>query len=298
MNSSHSYPYLEGEFAFTNHKGVKKNSIIKMQTRLLSRIDGIMSNALHGNERVLFVTSAVSPVSIIEQLTMGWIIFVVKRCCLVFTDRRIIHLPMTSQFKPKAQIAEINYGDIAATKSRGGLWFEYKDGSKERFLAIKGWVRKKMLSIIQEKMTVASPSVVQKRCHLCPRCHDHLQDGIYRCKNCRLEFKDMATANKMSWLYPGGGYFYTGHPWLGIGDFFFEAMLLYYSLTLMIEASLLENADMSAFLWILSGLLGFGLLIEKLITIHHARHFIKEFIPKDLKAVQAPTIANNRTSQD
>jgi len=52
--------------------------------------------------------------------------------------------------------------------------------------------------------------------NFCPECSAALTRGIYECPHCRLQFKDEATALKRSILIPGGGFFYTGHPFLGL----------------------------------------------------------------------------------
>jgi len=64
------------------------------------------------------------------------------------------------------------------------------------------------------------------RTHLCPRSRKELEANQCLCGNCNLEFKNKDEARKISILYPGGGYFYTRHPWVGIGDAIVEIVLL------------------------------------------------------------------------
>ena len=72
-----------------------------------------------------------------EQLVTGWIIYYLKRCVLVFTDKRILHIPTKMNFKAKASVAQIVYGDIAEAKVSGffgrAFRLKYKTGKKEDF---------------------------------------------------------------------------------------------------------------------------------------------------------------------
>ena len=95
---------------------------------------------------------------------------------------------------------------------------------------------------------------------------------------------------RRSWLIPGGGYFYTGIWFLGLGDFIVETYLL----VLVVFSALLAsgiivdepaNPGDEPFTggpaWFVAGLLGALLVVEKLFTIHHCRRFIRNFIPRN-----------------
>ena len=81
-------------------------------------------------------------------------------------------------------------------------------------------------------------------------------------------------------LLPGGGYFYTGHPFIGIGDALGESYLLILTLVSLVLALLGDGEAMLTFLLFLA-----ALTIEKLVTIYHSNSFLAEFIPTDLKAL-------------
>jgi hypothetical protein len=96
-------------------------------------------------------------------------------------------------------------------------------------------------------------------------------------------FKDKATALRRSLLIPGGGYFYTGHTFLGIVDAIAEGFLTLVVLLLILEISGVTSAPpgeapatwgMVIFVLVLLG-------IEKLFTIHHANRFIRDYIPAE-----------------
>src|SRR5690606_24170013 len=100
--------------------------------------------------------------------------------------------------------------------------------------------------------------------------------NMTHCPSCRLAFKDSATARKLSFLLPGGGYFYTGHPFLGLGDLVVELALLW-----LVVGEVAGIAEGRPGAEIGAAIFGGALLIEKLITVYHAQRYVAEFIPKE-----------------
>ena len=83
-------------------------------------------------------------------------------------------------------------------------------------------------------------------------------------------------AKKISIIYPGGGYFYTRHPFLGISDATVETILLVLVIVSLIDViNGVEGGGVTLFIFTIV------LIIEKLITVYHSNHFIKEYIPKE-----------------
>jgi hypothetical protein len=67
-------------------------------------------------------------------------------------------------------------------------------------------------------------------------------------------------------------------------DFIVEAYLLVVLLVFVVAAASLTTgpfAGVTGETWGLAILLALGLAVEKLLTIHHCRRFIREFIPKE-----------------
>ena len=91
-----------------------------------------------------------------------------------------------------------------------------------------------------------------------------------------LEFKSKAEAKRISLLFPGGGYFYTRHPFLGIGDAITETFLLVLIISSIV--GLINGARDAGFSLVIFAL---ALIIEKAITVYHSNHFVKEFIPME-----------------
>jgi hypothetical protein len=102
-----------------------------------------------------------------------------------------------------------------------------------------------------------------------------------------LRFK---TEKQMIWralLFPGGGYFYTGHWALGVLDALVETLLVFWVAAWALvatgypqpfrgplEARLTQSEALFAAVFI-----AFVLGIEKLLTIHHGKRFLQVFIP-------------------
>lgn len=152
----------------------------------------------------------------------------------------------------------------------------YKNGKKEKFLYIARNERRKIKALLPTISFEGTPSEIQKRVHLCPRCTKQLEEEKYVCPYCFLEFKKKDKAKKISLIYPGGGYFYTRHPFLGMSDAIVEAILLVLVIVSLIDVTKgVEGSGVELFIF------GILLVIEKAISVYHANHFIKEYIPKE-----------------
>jgi hypothetical protein len=177
-------------------------------------------------------------------------------------------------------LAEVRYEDCASLKrSFSGLKIQYKNGKKERFLYIPRSERRKLDEIIKTRSFDGARQGDATRTHLCPRCTKPLQTDVYQCGACQLQFKSKDEGRRVALIYPGGGYFYTGHWFLGLGDALAELFLITF---LIISLIGLSNGE--------EGMLGVTiffaalLAIEKAISLYHTNHFIKEYIPKEKPA--------------
>lgn len=260
---------------FTNHKNIYKKTIEKRQRKMLKKIPFIRP-FLHESEEILFITTGCSPVSVIEQLLTGWVVFYLKRSLFVFTNERIFHIPTKQDFSYRNSISQIMYADCQNIAIKGrSLVAEYKNGKKEKFVYIPRSEGKKIKTLLQEMSIEGQPSLTLGRTHLCPCCTNLLVTDQYTCPSCSLEFKNKKQTKRISIIYPGGGYFYTGHPFLGLGDALAEIYL-----TLLVIAALI--AVISGDVGSISMLVFFSIILalEKALTVYHSNHFIKEYIPK------------------
>ena len=266
---------INQESAFSNHKNIYKRRLEKQQTKFLNKLTPIKPFFKEG-EKILLVAPACSPMTLLEQFLAGYWIFYIKRAILIFTDRRILHIPTKSDYSYKNSIAQIMHGDLQEINLKGkSLICKYKAGKKETFHSVG--VNLKKIKTVIESISIGGPmSDSKRRTHICPRCGAQLQKNKYVCPKCRLIFKNKKEATKISWIYPGGGYFYVRHPFLGVFDAITEIALL----TIVVAAFIiLWGGDEAAAAPLV--IFGFALAYEKLITVYEAKHFIEEYIPVD-----------------
>lgn len=277
---------VDTQFMFSNHKNAHKAGIEKRQRKLLAKIPFIGA-FLEPDEKVLLVSTCVSPTSFFEQLTTGWIFAFINRALLVVTDKGIFHIPTKTDFGYRHSIARIRYQDCKRLRVRGRhLYLQYGNGKKESYLYLPRAQSLKLKAYFQN-LNIGTGTVANAgKTHLCPRCTKPLAGGVYQCAGCRLPFKDMATAMKLSILLPGGGYFYTGHPLLGLGDLLVELVLM-----VAVVAGVVGMTQGEPGAGATAVFFGVFLVLEKLLTLHHARRYVSEFIPKEIPAKLQPAAA-------
>jgi hypothetical protein len=264
------------DIMFSNDKNIYKQDIEKRQRKLLQKASFIKP-FLHENETMLCLTTGCSPAPFIEQFLTGWIIFYLKRSLFIFTNERIFHVPTKYNLSYRNSIAQILYSDCQSIVLKGHtLAVEYKSGKKEKFCYIEKSERKKIKNLLQQIHFEGHPSPTMERTHLCPRCTNMLIKDQYICPTCALEFKDKEQAKKIALLYPGGGYFFTGHPLIGIADALTEIYLMLLLILVLISSIHNIAASLPTFIFVV-----ILLALEKFLTVYHSNNLIKEYIPKD-----------------
>ncbi len=268
---------IDDDVIFSDFRGTRKPRIEKRQRKLLGRLDAL-HDFMRDDEQILLVTHALSPTPLLEQLTTGAVFVYIKRCLLVFTNQRILHLPTTMSYRYRQSIAELNYADMQWLTMKGSvLKAGFEKRHVEKFLYVARRERRKIKALI-ETLPVGGEgaSSARFRTHLCPRCTAPLEPDRYECPQCRLAFKSKSTATKLSMLIPGGGYFYTGHWFLGISDALVELLII-----AALVVSVLEWAGGNSESFVAVIIFGIFLAVEKTVTIYHARFFVDEYMPKD-----------------
>jgi hypothetical protein len=263
---------------FADRKGEYRKGVEKRQRKLAAKV-AFIGRFLQPKERVLFVTTACSPFTTLEQLTTGAMILYLKRALLVVTDTRILQVLTNGSYVYRDSIAEIRYADCASmTQSFSALKVKYRNGKNERFLYVASAERGKFKQLLKSK-TFESNSVGSGgggRTHLCPRCAKPLQHGKYSCGACNLQFKSRAEGRRLALIFPGGGYFYTGHWFLGIGDAVTELVLIVFLILSLMTASGGEEGA-----WVTTAIVAVFLAFEKAISLYHTDHFIEEYLPAE-----------------
>ncbi|GMQ91625.1 MAG: hypothetical protein BMS9Abin11_0934 [Gammaproteobacteria bacterium] len=282
VGGEHGASIIEGlpvdrNMMFADFKGRPRPRVEKRQRRLLKKI-GFIAPFLDEDERILLVTQGCSNTTLLEQLTAGMIVFFLKRALFVVTNKRLFHIPATMDYSYRYSIAQIRFPDCESLNLRGGtLVARYRNGLKDKFLYISRSERKKLKAILSRSPFRGLVSQIMGKQHLCPRCTKGLQIDNFVCPHCGQEFKDRHTGYKYSMLIPGGGYFYTRHPVLGISDAIVEAVLIIFVLIFGVSTLLGEEGTFALFLFF-----GVILIAEKAVTVFHANHFINEYMPKEL----------------
>lgn len=288
-------PAGTGSFHAAPAPPAKDPRFARNQEKMLAKLQPLLARVMEPGETVLVATRAVAPYGVLEFLTTGWVVTIVKRCVVVFTDRRILHVPTTPGFNSRESVAQVRYADIQSLTFSSffgrGVKLVYRNGKKETFSAMSRKEHKAIQELVPRLVGTGSMTTTAARHHLCPRCRAALQEERFDCPGCGLQFKTKAKALRLSLLAPGGGYFYTRHPVMGVLDALVELYLIIFLFVGVALAITGETADDVAAGWVFVVLFGILLAIEKAITIYHAGHYVKEYLPVEMRIAAAPAMA-------
>jgi hypothetical protein len=292
--SSPSGVRVREDTLYTNHKGDEKKGVRKRADKAIEKLQEILRKVLGPEEVVLYIARCQAPASAFEQITFGWYIYYITATLLVFTNRRLLVFQVKRDGSWKRILRAVVWGDVEEAKAKGWLsrtlQIKYRNGKKETYWGL-GWGDARKIRVLLEalfSLGAGQTSAVGGIVPLCPDCLAELTPQVYECHNCKLAFKDEKTMVRRSLLIPGGGYFYVGHWFLGVADFIVEAYLLVLVVVFVLAAVSLTTGPPSgpsgggnSEAWGVAIFLGLILALEKWLTIHHCRRFIREFIPKE-----------------
>lgn len=275
---------LREDVLFTNSSGEEKSGVKGRAIKILRNLRPALRQIMDGDEALLYVAQARSPLSAVEQLTAGWWIHVLAACVIAVTNKRILFIPVSSRGYWRESVRSVAWGDIAEIKAKGWLTrqlrFKYKNGTKEVYTGVR-WSDASKLAKLAEVLLPASSGELtahQGPVALCPDCRGVLTPGVYTCAGCGLIFKDEKTMILRSILLPGGGYFYMGHPIIGSVLAFFEILLLL-DVVLVLADGFSHPEAMQG---VMAAFIGLAIYwgVETTITILHCRRYIRQYIPK------------------
>jgi hypothetical protein len=262
---------------FSNYKNAYKKRIEKRQRWFIMRLS-FLKPFLELDEKIMQVTTGHSPTTIFEKMGFGWFFVYLKRSLLVFTDRRIFHVPTTPAYRYRNSVAQVPYRLCRSISMKGrSLILVYKAaGMTEKFFSLAGREKKKIRAILKAVPVSNDGAAAGGRTHLCPRCAAPLSVSDYACRRCHLRFKTGRLATLMAVLLPGGGYFYIRQPFLGAMSAILEISLLVlvgtaYSNLIHVDKPFLLVGAATLF------------ILEKIAAAVHAGVFIKEFVPRQKK---------------
>ncbi|MGD8667872.1 MAG: hypothetical protein PVI38_04930 [Desulfobacterales bacterium] len=281
---------VDRDTLFSNHQAIYKKRVEKRQRKLIIKLP-FLKPFLKKGEKILLTTTGYSPINSLPQYVTGFFFVYLKRSLYVFTNYRIFHVPTTTTYKFKQSISQILYVDCQSIALKGGtLSVQYaKNGITENFKAIALSERKKIKALMKQMPLSGTQSQLARRSHLCPRCTALLESGKYTCSACQLKFKNKIVAFILGILFPGGGYFYTRHYFIGLINAVVEIFLVgYFYLIWQNVISKPENRMIY--------LVGLGAIfvIIKIISVIHSSHFIEEFIPTKKQIQTDPSAARSR----
>lgn len=272
---------------FSNHQEIYKKRIEKRQRKLIVKLS-FLKPFLKKGEKILLTTTGYSPINSLPQYVTGFFFVYLKRSLLVFTNYRIFHVPTTPVYNFRQSISQILYVDCESVSLKGGtLSVQYaKSGIAEKFKAIALSERRKIKALMKRMPLSGTQSKFGRRSHLCPRCTTLLESGKYTCAACRLKFKSKVAAYILAIIFPGGGYFYTRHYFIGLLNAIVEFFLIgYFYLIWQDVINKPENRMIH-----LTGLAAIFVIV-KIISSIHSSHFTEEFIPSKKQVQTDPSIA-------
>jgi hypothetical protein len=239
-----------------------------------------------------------APVTLIEQMTTGWYLYVISSAAIVLTNRRLLHFAVDRGGTWRRSLRALHWGDLVKGEVKGWLnkelRLEYRDGRKEKFWGLRRDDAAK-IALLLPALRSANPGAITAAggmVHLCPDCHAGLQAKVYQCRQCGLVFKNESTMLLLSLLVPGGGYFYTRRLFLGSMDFIVEAALLLVVVTSVLEAAGVlgpPEGDPNEPI-LLAVVSAFILAVEKAVTIYHCQRFVREYMPLKRTRPLSPSI--------
>jgi hypothetical protein len=264
---------------FSDHKGNYNRRIETHQRKLLVKLS-FFAPFLEPGERILHVISGCSPVTFVEQLLTGVLLQPLKRSLFAFTNRRILHVPTTRGLRHRWSIAQIVYSDCRYIRvGWATLVVKYKSGRTEKFRGIGRRGRKKARALLKDVPLKGRSSPTMERSHLCPRCTKLLIKDYYACPNCSLEFKKKAWATMLSIIFPGGGYFYTRHPIIGILEAVMET-IVFLLLIASTTAYFIDSPSAPRSISQAIILCAIVLCFEKMVTALFSNKCVEDFIPE------------------
>lgn len=207
---------VDRQVIFSNHKQLYRKRIEARQRNLIIKVSFI-DFFLSCDEKIIFLTTGYSPVSVLEQIVAGPAFLYFNRALFVFTNKRIFHIPTYFSHSYRHSLSQIPYSDCLKMSVKGrSLVIHYKNGDEEIFPYIGRLERKKIIALFRSISPDRQKNLKGQRQYICPRCARLLPTETACCPGCNLKFKNRHQATLRSILLPGGGYFYSRYRLAGV----------------------------------------------------------------------------------
>jgi hypothetical protein len=270
------------ETIFSDHHGIQKSRIERRQRKLIAK-SAFIKFFLRAGERLRCLTTAYAPTDLLDQLLTGPAFLIFNRSFLIFTNRRILHVPTHFNRSPHSAVSQIAFEDVAAVDLKGrDLIVRYKNGRQETFPYTGRAERKKIKMLLSQlPLSPKEGDHLQDRVHLCPSCSHPIEISTSICPACKLRFKSKAQARWRALLVPGGGYFFSHHPAAGVSVGLVECLLA--GIAAFAWSAFNQGIPISVAMLVLP--MG-GLTLIKCISVFHAGRLIAEQMPENQDFVQ------------
>jgi hypothetical protein len=283
---------VRNDVLFTNEHGEEKRGTQKRSEKALQKLAPALQRVLLPGETVFYIARALSPLTILEQLTAAWWTRLLAASAVVLTNKRLLFFPVKSDGSWKESVRSMQWGDLEEVKAKGllirNVTFKSKNGTKTTYTHFRRGDANKIVAIATALLPASSGEMTATHgfVQLCPDCRNALIAGQYFCAGCGLTFKSEQTMVKRSIFLPGGGYFYTGHPWIAILPAIVEGILLLELVLFLIAGLASPQAGPKLIAAVM--ILGIFWALETSVTILHCRRYIREYIPEKRDPSRAP----------
>ncbi|HBG27011.1 MAG: hypothetical protein A2Y10_20150 [Planctomycetes bacterium GWF2_41_51] len=194
-------------------KSWSEKIIAKRKFKLLKKIHNQIESMLYEDEKICFLTSGVQQ-SFVESIFLGNLAYYINRRAFICTTHRIIIIQISVGNKPMSLLAQIDYAAIDKIESKltGKCKIKFKNGKTSIFSNMPKSDRiaiKEVIDFLRGTFNAEAPENAGFE-NLCPNCFIKIEGYPAKCHTCNKEFKSVAKAAWLSFIFPGLGDLYLG----------------------------------------------------------------------------------------
>jgi len=250
------------------------------QVRFLERIAPVLRPVLEPGEMILFISNGSPPFTLADFLTPLRVLFLMKRCLYVFTNLRVIQVPVSVNGAPRPSFFALRWADAAGYTFTGGFTFGSFINFKLRCFTPRGArvdlarlpfaTVRKITPMLKRVAGSGTPSAHEGFHALCPACGGEAPLEVALCRACRARFRNRRSAPLLALAVSGGGYAACGYWGMAAAMFAYETGLVFSA----IVGGFIESPRMT--------ITSIGLfLVQKLSAVAHARELSRERVLRD-----------------
>jgi len=245
------------------------------QVLYLERVAPVLEPVVEPGETILFISSGSPPFTIADFLTPLRVLLLMKPCLYVFTNFRVIQVPLSVTGVPRPSLFAIRWADVAGYTFAGGFTFGSFINFRLRCFTPRGaridlarlpfTTVQKLTPMLKRVAGSGTPSAREGLHALCPACGGEAPVSVAWCRACRAGFRNRASAPLLALLVSGGGYAACGYWGMAIAMFGYETGLVLSAIVGSSIGSLRMTLSSCAFF-----------LLQKVSAVAHARELSRE----------------------